>query len=283
MVKDRDRCLLKLPQGRLSYRDEGEGPALVFAHGLLVGSDIWDEVVARLVGQGLRCIRPELPLGSHRIPLDPDADNSPPGAADLLGDFLEALSLERVILVGNDSGGALCQILAATRPGRVAGVVLTNCDIGHAFPPFPYSLLPRLARLPGGVRGLAASLQTRPGRRLAYGPTMLEPIADSRLREWTRPVAADAGVRRDVSKLLLGVDKSQTLEAAERLRGFDRPVLFAWGVEDGIFKRSHAQWLAERLPDATIAPVEAAKTFAMLDNPSRVAELIAGHAERLNS
>lgn len=272
---------LDLKQGRLAYRDRGSGPPVVFVHGLLVDSTIWDATADALLGDGYRCIQPELPMGSHRIGLREDADNSPPGVANTLGGFLMALELEEAILVGNDSGGAICQLLAARDPRRIGGMVLTNCDIGHAFPPFPYSVLPPLARIPGGTRLITASLGTRLGRRMAYRNLTLQPIPSAVTRGWVEPSLRIPAVRRDLRKLVAGARKTQTLQAAEALRRFEPPVLFAWAVEDRLFKLELAEWLSRSLPNSRIETIADARTFVMLDQPKRLARLIADHADRV--
>ncbi|HZJ29169.1 MAG TPA: alpha/beta hydrolase [Solirubrobacterales bacterium] len=302
---------VELPQGRLEYRDQGEGPAIVFCHGLLVASDIWDEVVPPLLDAGYRCVRPELPMGSHRIPMNEDADLSPPGLASVIGEFLAALDLEDATMVGNDSGGAVLQMLAARAAKspvgagqsavsgaesgrgaearatggaeRIGRVVLTNCDIGKVFPPFPYNFLPPLARVPGGLALLTASMRLRPVRWLAYSPIAGTRIPDARLRQWLEPGLTNPRIRADTGKLVAGVRKSQSIEAAERLRDFTRPVLFAWGASDVLFRPSLAAGLADTLPDARVELIPRAKTYVMLERPDRLAQLIAEFAaERPN-
>src|SRR5688572_8882746 len=98
---------LELPEGPIHYRDVGSGPPLLFVHGLLVDGSLWAPVVERL-SQTHRCLVPDWPLGSHREALGEHADLSPHGVAKLIASFIEELGLERVTLVGNDSGGALC-------------------------------------------------------------------------------------------------------------------------------------------------------------------------------
>ncbi|MGH2406193.1 MAG: alpha/beta fold hydrolase, partial [bacterium] len=98
-----------LPQGTIRYRERGSGEAIVFVHGLLVNGDLWRKVVPRLADE-FRCITPDWPLGSHDVPLKTGVDLSPRGGAQLIADFIEALGLEGVTLVGNDTGGALCQL-----------------------------------------------------------------------------------------------------------------------------------------------------------------------------
>src|SRR4051794_22027636 len=109
---------LQLPQGPVRVRDEGEGPPIVFIHGLLVDGRLWDDVVP-LLSTHARCIVPDLPLGSHHTALRPDADLTPHGLAKLIADLLAAMDLTDVTLVGNDTGGGLCQIVVTRHPERI--------------------------------------------------------------------------------------------------------------------------------------------------------------------
>jgi pimeloyl-ACP methyl ester carboxylesterase len=138
---------IDLPQGRLRYRERGEGPPVVFVPGLMAHADLWRNVVPRIADAGHRCTAPDWPLGAHELPM-PGADLSPPGVADLIADLLDALDLRDVTLVANDTGGALTQILLTRRPNRVGGVVLTPCDAFECFFPPLISFLPPSPRCP---------------------------------------------------------------------------------------------------------------------------------------
>ena len=81
--------------------------------------------------------------------MNPDADLSPPASPRLIADFLEALDLEDVTIVGNDSGGAMSQVLVTRHPERIGRLVLTNCDTHENFPPGIFKAMPPLAKLPG--------------------------------------------------------------------------------------------------------------------------------------
>src|SRR5579884_2496355 len=118
---------IKLSHGSLQYRDEGTGPAVVLNHGLLVSGRVWERVIPELAPRA-RVIVPDLPLGSHTSPMDADADLSPRGLAALIAELIERLELTDVTLVGNDTGGALCQLVVAHHPARIGRLVLTNCD-----------------------------------------------------------------------------------------------------------------------------------------------------------
>src|ERR1700730_9373822 len=108
-----------LSSGRIRYRDEGTGPTLLFVHGLLVNGLLWRKVVPLLRGQ-FRCVTPDWPLGSHQMAMNPDADLGLPALAGLIAEFMEALDLQQVTLVGSDTGGALCQMVAAWHSDRLA-------------------------------------------------------------------------------------------------------------------------------------------------------------------
>jgi pimeloyl-ACP methyl ester carboxylesterase len=268
---------LALPQGRLRVYEAGKGAPIVFVHGLLVNPNLWRKVVAKL-SPDFRCVALELPLGAHALPMPDGADLSPHGLADLIADAIEALGLEDVALVGNDTGGALCQIVVTRRPERIGRLVLTSCDYRDQFPPSIFSyfkLLPPLAPL---VPLLFAPMRLRAPRRtpIALGWLTKRPIDREAEDSYVLPVLGDRRLRADLNKVIRGVDKRYTNEAADKLGGFDRPALIAWSREDRLFKPAHAERLAQELPNARLEWVDDAYTFSMEDNPARLSELIAG-------
>jgi pimeloyl-ACP methyl ester carboxylesterase len=266
-----------LPQGRIQYLDRGEGEPVVFVHGFLVDSRLWRGVADALEGE-FRCITPDWPMGSHQIALDPGADLSPPGIAKLIVSFLDELGIERATIVGNDSGGAMSQILTANHPERVERLALTNCDTLEHFPPSVFKALPPLVRLPGGMH--LATLPFRIGAlaRMAYKPFAAKPIDPELVHSWLQPSLGDAGVRHDTRKLTAGMHKRHTLAAAEKLGALDVPVRLIWGTEDGFFKLDQAERFAAMLRNVEIVEVPGAKTFSPLDQPQAIAEAIASFA-----
>jgi pimeloyl-ACP methyl ester carboxylesterase len=264
---------IQLPQGRIRYREAGSGEPILFIHGFLVDSRLWDGTAAAL-SDDFRCIQPDWPMGSHRVALDPGADLSPPGVAKLVHDFIEALDLDRVTVVGNDSGGAISQILATRHPERIARLVLTNCDTHDNFPPAPFNLMPPIARLPGGMTALALPFRLGALRRASFRQFAKRPIPPEVIDSWMEPSTRDPGVKRDTRKLTAGMHKRYTLEAAEKLAGFDRPTLLAWAPGDRYFKLSYAERLAAAIPNARLETVEDSKTFVPHDQPERLAGLI---------
>jgi pimeloyl-ACP methyl ester carboxylesterase len=269
----------KLPQGTISYRESGEGPPIVFVHGLLVDGLLWRKVTP-LLEDSFRCIVPDLPLGSHPAPMNPDADLSPPGLARLIADFLQSLELEDVVLVANDTGGAISQITAANHPERIGRLMLTNCDAFDNFLPPAFRPLQWAARVPPVLNGVMQGMRFARMRRLpnAFGWLIKRDFDDAPTRDWVEPFLTDRAIRRDTAKVLKGIDPRYTIEAAEKLRNFDRPALLAWAVEDRFFKIAYAERLAATINGATLERIEDSYTFVSEDQPERLAELIARFA-----
>ena len=266
---------ITLPQGTVRFSESGTGETIVLVHGALVDGRLWRKVVP-LLDADFRVIVPDLPLGSHKIPLNDSADRTPGGMAQLLADFLEALDLRDVTLVGNDTGGVLCQIVATKHPERVARLVLTPTDAFDNFLPKLFKPLQLGAKAPMLLYALVQPLRFAPLRRtpIAFGwlsKTRPDPEVEA---DWVRPFFADAGVRRDIVALLASVDTKYTLEAAEALRSFDKPVLIAWARDDKVFPPAHAERFAEQIPGARLEWIEDSRTFVSEDQPERVAQVI---------
>jgi pimeloyl-ACP methyl ester carboxylesterase len=264
-----------LSAGRIRYRDSGEGPPLVFVHGLLVDGRLWRKVTPALEGE-FRCIVPDLPLGAHTIPMKPDADVTPPGLARLLLEFLDELDLRDVTLVANDTGGALSQIAVTENPERVARLVLTPCDSFDNFLPPMFRGLQILARVQPALTAFVQPLRLRPLRRLpiAFGWLAKRPIDREVEDAWVRAFFTRREVRRDAARVLRAIDSRHTEEAAEKLRSFDRPTLLAWATDDKVFPLEHAHRLAGLLPDARVEEIPDSYSFVPEDQPERLAELI---------
>ncbi len=268
---------IQLAGGRVRYREAGAGKPIVFVHGYLVDGRLWDGVVDRLSDR-FRCLAPDWPLGAQQVAMNPDADLSPPGLARLIAEFVERLELEDVTIVGNDSGGAISQVLAANHPERVARLALTNCDTHENFPPGPFKAMPPLAKLPGGMVVLSAPFRIPAVARLAFAPFARTKIPDDLVASWMRPAMEDREIMRDLKKVTAGLDKRYTIDAAEKLRGSQLTIRLLWAPGDRYFPISYAERLAGEVANAEIVRIPDAKTFVPLDQPQRVAEEIARFA-----
>ena len=272
---------IELPPGTVHYEESGAGRPVVFLHGYLMGARLWDPVVRRLDNE-FRCLVPELPFGAHPAPMRPGADLTAAGLGRLVADFLAALDLRDVTLVGNDSGAAVAQVVAARHPGRLAGLVLATGDAFDNFPPKPFRPLIAAARA-GALTGMVAMLKARLARSLpnAYGWLTHGDLPHDLIDEWVGAYFADKGVRRDLRRLTarLGDDEFMNQIAAE-LAAFTKPALLAWAADDRFFPVEHARRLAAILPSAQLEVIADSRTWVMLDQPERTAELIAGIARR---
>ncbi len=208
--------------------------------------------------------------------MNPDADLSPPGIAALIASFLEALDLKDVTIVGNDSGGALSQVLITRHPERIGRLVLTNCDSYENFPPGIFKAMPAIAALPGGMDLLAAPFRIGALARAAFKPFSKHPIPPALVSSWMQPVLHDRAIRRDTKKVTVGMNKRHTLEAARLLRATGLPLLLAWAPGDKFFPLKYAERLAADSGKARIVEIPDASTFVALDQPQRLADEIAG-------
>lgn len=268
---------IELPAGTVEYQTYGDGEPVVFVHGFAVDGRLWEPVAQRLAAHGFRCIVPTWPFGSHTVPMSPDADLTPPGAARLVLDFLAALDLEHVTIVGNDSGGAVTQLAVTTDASRIARLVLTNCDSFDNFPPGVFKLLGKLAAIPGAGFALAQSMRFEPFIRapFGYGALSAHRLPIELLRSFLAPLVHDRAVRRDAMKFFAGSDPRDTLAAAAKLPELDLPALLVWGAEDTLFPLTDAERLQGALRDATLVAVPDAKVFVSLDQPEAVCDAIA--------
>jgi pimeloyl-ACP methyl ester carboxylesterase len=264
-----------LPQGVIRYRERGQGRPIVFIHGFVTNGDLWRKVVPALCERH-RCITPDWPLGSHSIAMKPDADLSPPGLVELIAAFLRELDLDDAVVVGNDTGGALAQMLVTTDPQRVGALVLTPCDSFRNFPAWWSQPLRPLARSATLMRVGAKLLRSRRFQRLplVYGWVVKRPFPPEIASSFVEPGNRDPGVRRDFAKAFRATRPAQTLEAAGKLASFGKPALVVWQAERGlIYPPRHGRRLAELL-GARLEVVDDSYIYVPEDRPDRLAELI---------
>jgi pimeloyl-ACP methyl ester carboxylesterase len=278
MSQPDQRREIDLPAGRVRYREAGEGKPVVFVHGYLVDGRLWDGVVDSLSDR-FRCFAPDWPIGAQQIAMSPEADLSPYGIAAIIASFLEALDLSDVTIVGNDSGGAMSQVLVTRHPERIGRLVLTNCDTHENFPPGIFKAMPPIAALPGGMAALAAPFRVGALARAAFKPFSKNPIPAELVASWMRPALHDSGIKHDAKKVTAGMNKRYTLEAAEKLRSSELPILLTWAPGDKFFPLKYAQRLAADTPNARLVEIPDAATFVPLDQPQRLADEIAAFAD----
>ena len=269
---------IQLSAGTIEYEDTGGGgPVLVLLHGLMMDASLWDAVIADLSADH-RCVAPTLPLGAHRHPMNADADLSLPAIARLAAELLDHLDLQDVTLVGNDTGGALVQLLMCDGAARVGRAVLASCDAFDNFPPgLTGKTLVLTGKLPPSMFGLfMQQMRLRTVRRLPIAFGWLTKRGDAATARWIKPVLTRPEIRRDAVRALraAAADTRFLIEAAERLPSFNHPALVVWASQDRVMPPEHGQRLAKLLPQGQLAEVEDSYTLIPLDQPARLAQLI---------
>ena len=278
---------IQLSAGTIEYQDTGgDGPVLVLLHGLMMDATLWDDVIAALSASH-RCVAPTLPLGAHRHPMDPGADLSLPGIAGLAAEFLDCLDLRDVTLVGNDTGGALVQLLMADGNARTGRAVLVSCDAFDNFPPgLTGKALVLSGKLPAPLFGLfIQQMRLRAVRRLPIAFGWLTKRGDAATARWLRPVMTRPEIRRDAVRMLraAAADGGFLVAAAERLPDFDQPALVVWASRDRVMPPEHGQRLAGLLPQGRLTEVDDSYTLIPLDQPARLAQAIQDFGDELET
>jgi len=269
---------IELSAGIIDYEDTGgDGPVLVLLHGLMMDASLWDGLIAELASD-YRCVAPTLPLGAHRHAMHADADLSLAAIARLVAEFLDRLDLHDVTLVGNDTGGALVQLIMADADARVGRVVLASCDAFDNFPPgLTGKTLVLTGKLSPDMFGLfMQQMRLRMVRRLPIAFGWLTMRGDAATARWMKPVLKQREIRRDAVRVLRAVaaEPRLLLDAAETLPSFDRPALVVWASADRVMPPEHGRRLAELLPQGQLVEVDDSYTLIPLDQPARLAQLV---------
>lgn len=244
------RRSVQTASGRISYTEQGEGPVALFVHGVLLNGHLWRHQLAHL-SDIRRCIAVDL-LAHGDTEIAPDQDVSVTANANMLKEFLDALKIEQVDLVGNDSGGGIAQIFAASYPERVRSLTLTDCDAHDNWPPDPFKPFLAMAAA-GGLRGtLEAMLADKSVYRSpqALGPAYEHPerLTDDSIEKYLRPLVRSEQRTRDLQRFLAAFDNKHTLAVETRLKTLKAPTLIVWGTDDVYFDLKWSRWLADTIP-----------------------------------
>lgn len=261
-----------LPAGRIRYHETGDGPPVVFVHGLLVNADLWRNVVPAVAA-----MRPPLPGSglAARLAHRRHARRRPhteAGVARIIASFLDRLDLTDVTIVANDTGGAITQILMTRHPDRIGRVVLASVDCYDKFLPQPFTLLGTLAHLPGVVRAATELLRVRALHRLpvAFGWVAKHPVPADIVDSYLLPSRTSKAIRADVRRFLKSANSRYTLEAAARFPSVTFPVLVVWAREEKLFPAPLAERMVRELPNATLKLVDDSYTFLPEDQPEEL-------------
>jgi len=273
----RDRRFQATPYGRTAYVDRGTGPAALFLHGFPLSGFQWRGVIDRL-SQHRRCLAPDsMGLGFTEVARGQPV--TPEDQVKMLIAFLDALSIEAVDLVANDSGGAVAQLLAVRHPERVRSLLLTNCDVEPDSPPpalkpvfelaemgiwpdawlEPWLKDPRKARAPDGLGGMCFSNPAHP--------------TDAAIQQYLAPILRSVERKDLANRYALGLKPNPLAGIEHALRRLDIPVRIVWGMSDDIFAKTDPDYLARVLPRVEgVRRIAEAKLFFPEEYPHIIAE-----------
>lgn len=270
------RQAASLGQGTIDYWEAGTGRPVVFVHGLFLNSGLWRNVAPAVTAAGYRTIVPDWPFGGHQRPMPVNTPLDPPAVAALILDFLTHLDLHDAILVTNDTGGAFSQVALMRDASRIGGWVITPGDCFEYFFPPQFKFLETFSKMPGFTYLLAQTLRVQPFYRLpqVFGLLSKRPISQQAMSAYLTPMQQNSGIRRDLGKILRGVNSRHTLAAAERFAQFEPPVLLAWATEDKVFPIALAERMLQLFPNAKLEPINDSYAFVPEDQPRHLSELI---------
>lgn len=265
-----------LPAGTISYLDTNphqgndNGVPAFFVHGVGMNAYLWSKPIAELK-KTKRCIAIDLPL--HGLsPCHIDQDLSLSGLANLLLELCSHLDLGAIDLVGNDSGGAIAQVLATSSPELIRSLVLTNCDVHSNLPPESFQNTIELAKS-GKLwettqRLYRNSEMVQSISEVAKGYEHPEQVSLEKYQHFLDPVLGSEERCRQFEKLLLSLRAEDLMAIEHKLCELNCPALIIWGTADVFFSIDWAHWLQQRLANAQpIVVLEGAKLFFPDERP----------------
>lgn len=261
--------------GGISYIDVGEGPVTLFVHGVFTNGRLWRNCI-RLLADHRRCIGVDLPGHGHTLPV---GQPSLWGLADAVRTVVHELDLREVHLVGNDTGGAVAQVVLARDMARFASFALTNCDTEGNFPPRMFK--PAVWAAKAGLLRVA-----RPAARIPFLAKQLYRIGYQRASTIPNDVVADyldpilgsqEGIRF-MERLLASMAPDQLSGIRPQLSACEVPTSLVWGTGDIFFGLEWAHWLQRLIPGATeVVEIPRGRLFYVDERAEELVSVLENH------
>jgi len=271
-----ERRYRNISQGRIAHADRGAGPVALFLHGFPLNGYQWRGALDRLSGQR-RCLAPDL-MGLGYTEVSKTQDLSPQAQSDMLAAFLDALSVDSVDLIANDSGGTIAQLFAVQHPARVRTMLLTNCDVHENSP--PPQMAGSIAKARAGVydQKIALHLEDRVYARSSSGiggAAYVDPasFSDEVLQYYFEPLVASPERRSQLNRYLAAFEPNPLPAIEPALRRSAIPTRMVWGIADPLFPVRWAEWLDRTLPKSRgVRLVEGGRLFWPEERPDLLAD-----------
>jgi haloalkane dehalogenase len=279
------RSLVELGGVRLHVMEAGRGPTTaVFIHGNPTWGFLWRRVAGPLAADGLRVLLVDLVgLGLSDKPRDP-AYHTLEHHAHLVGALLDDLAPEPLVLVVHDWGGPIGLAAMADRPGRLAGLVVTNTVLGPPRPGARPSRFHRFANAPL-VSTAAFRLLGFPQNALRLTQADRRSISGDVARAYRWPLRriADRVAPLALARMVPTGGAHPSLVELQRVRevgaAFRGPAAIVWGERDPILGRA-LRSVTELLPHATVTRVPAGH-YLQEETPGAIADAVRDVARRV--
>jgi len=275
-----NRRFAHVKSGRIAFFEKGQGPTALFLHGVPLNGYHWRHVIDRIQYRR-RCIAIDL-MGLGHSEIAPSQEISFTAQAHMVAEVIDALGIEQIDLIGNNSGGAVAQIFAAHYPNRLTSLVLTNCDVHDGWP--PPQVLPLIERArKGTLASIFQPMLDRPDlarERCAKGESVplfrsyADPgiLTNQIIRLYLQPLLSSQERVEAFQRYWLGFDNAQTVAIHSALKALQVPTLIVWGLKDIFFDKKWAYWLKDTIPGARrVVEIEDARLFFPEDRPDAIA------------
>jgi pimeloyl-ACP methyl ester carboxylesterase len=270
---------LKTAVGDIAYVEEGHGPAALFVHAAFLNGYQWRDITREL-SSFRRTISVDL-LAHGETTTSPGQDLSFSGQALMIDAFCDALQLDQVDLIANNSGGGIDQIFASRHPERTRTLTLTNCDTHDNWPPEQIKLLRQLPE--AEFEKLLHSWIEDPGRARTMFSLAFEcpeKVSDFTFRTYLEPLGRTPESVRSIRQFFLAADNRQTVAIEPILKRLTARTLIIWGLGDPIFDVNWAYWLRDTIPGVRkVIEIHGARLFFPEERPEEVAAALREHWE----
>lgn len=261
--------------GGISFTDVGEGPVTLFVHGVFTNGRLWRNCV-RLLSDHRRCISVDLPAHGHTPPV---GEPTVWGLADAVDTVIRELDLREVHLIGNDTGGAVAQVVLTRDMDRFASFALTNCDTEGNFPPPAFR--PAVWAAKAHLLRAGAPLAKLPKlAKLIYrtGYQNVSAVPDDVITDYLTPTLGSPDGARFMTALLSSMTPELLAPIRPLLSACEVPTAIVWGTGDIFFRRPWADWLVDLIPGATgVVEVPGARLFFPDERARELVDALEAH------
>lgn len=247
----------------IRYMDVGaaDNGTVLLMHGIPTWSYLYHEVIPLLAQAGYRVIAPDF-LGHGWSDRRDRFDRSFQDQARMIAALLDTLQLDRVDVVGHDTGGAVALILAIEYQQRVNRLVIANSvcydrfdddmlDFGH---PLRWKARP--------ISDLVDALEESLSAGLSNSSRLTADFRQGIIAPW----ASEEG-KLSLLRNAAALNANQTMALVDRHSSISAPTMILWGMDDPWQKAEDGRQLATEIPDAIFKPLQGASHWIQQDAP----------------